>query len=184
VRRHAESIAALADEALATLDHLVEQGRAERPPGAAVALSDLIARAVQTAERLHGPDCIAVRLTPQLPAVSGARDLQAVLANLLDNALRASPGAPVEVYAVADAGEVVIEVIDHGAGMDDATLRRAFEPFFTTRSRQGGRGIGLAASQALVEQLGGTLALESQPGRGTRARIRLPVGGGGEGGGA
>jgi signal transduction histidine kinase len=182
VRRHAESIAALADEALVTLDHLVEQGRAERPPGAAVALSDLIARAVQTAERLHGPDCIAVRLTPQLPAVSGARDLQAVLANLLDNALRAGPGAPVEVYAVADAGEVVIEVIDHGVGMDDATVRRAFEPFFTTRSRQGGRGIGLAASQALVEQLGGTLALESQPGRGTRARIRLPARGGGDGG--
>jgi signal transduction histidine kinase len=69
----------------------------------------------------------------------------------------------------------VIEVIDSGIGMDEATLRRAFRPFFTTRSRQGGRGIGLAASQALVLQLGGTLELESAPGRGTRARVRLPV---------
>ena len=183
VRRHAESIAALADDALATLDHLVEQGRADRRPGASAPLSDLIARAVQAAERLHGPDCIAVRLTPSLPEVSAARDLQAVLANLLDNALRASAGAPVEVYAVAEGDDVVIEVIDHGVGMDDATLRRAFQPFFTTRSRQGGRGIGLAASQALVEQLGGTLALDSQRGRGTRARIRVPATGReGEGG--
>jgi predicted RND superfamily exporter protein/signal transduction histidine kinase len=180
VRRHAESIATLADEALATLDHLVEQGRADRRPGAPVPLADLIARAVQTAERLHGPDCIALRLTPSLPEISAARDLQAVLANLLDNALRASPGVPVEVYAVADGEEIVIEVIDHGVGMDEETLRRAFTPFFTTRSRQGGRGIGLAASQALVEQLGGMLGLESQPGRGTRAQIRLPAAPGGD----
>jgi len=183
VRRHAESIAALADDALATLDHLVEQGRADRRPDAAAPLSDLIARAVQAAERLHGPDCIAVRLTPSLPEVSATRDLQAVLANLLDNALRASSGAPVEVYAIAEGDDVVIEIIDYGVGMDEGTLRRAFRPFFTTRSRQGGRGIGLAASQALVEQLGGTLALDSRRGCGTRARIRVPAAGGEEAGG-
>jgi predicted RND superfamily exporter protein/signal transduction histidine kinase len=173
VRRHAESIAALADDALATLDHLVEQGRADRRPGASAPLADLIARVVQAAERLHGPDCIAVRLTPSLPEVSATRDLQAVLANLLDNALRANSGAPVEVYAIAEGDDVVIEIIDHGVGMDDDTLRRAFQPFFTTRSRQGGRGIGLAASQALVEQLGGSLTLESRRGFGTRARLRV-----------
>jgi signal transduction histidine kinase len=175
VRRHAESIAALADDALATLDHLVEQGRADRRPGASAPLSDLIVRAVQAAERLHGPDCIAVRLTPSLPRVVATRDLQAVLANLLDNALRASSGAPVEVYAIAEGDDAVIEIIDHGVGMDDETLRRAFQPFFTTRSRQGGRGIGLAASRALVDQLGGTLELESRPGSGTLARVRVPA---------
>ncbi len=175
LRRNAESIAALADDALATIDHLVEQGRARRGPAATASLADLIERAVQAAERLHGPDCIAVRLTPSLPEVPAARDLQAALANLLDNALRAGSGAPVEVYAIADAGDVVIEVIDHGVGMDDDTLRRAFQPFFTTRSRQGGRGIGLAASQSLVEQLGGSLALESRPGAGTLARLRVPA---------
>jgi hypothetical protein len=175
VCRHAESIAALADEALAALDRLVEQGRAGRRRDAPAPLADLIARAVQTAERLHGPDRVAVRTTPRLPEVGAARDLHSVLANLLDNALRAGAATPVEVYAVANEGEVVIEVIDHGLGMDEATLRRAFRPFFTTRSRQGGRGIGLAASQALVAQLGGMLELDSAPGRGTRARIRLPV---------
>jgi signal transduction histidine kinase len=183
VRRHAESIAALAGEALGTIDHLVEQGRAERGQGAALPLAEIVARAVQTAERLHGPDRVAVRTTPALPELAAARDLQAVLANLLDNALRASPGIPVEVYAVADARAAVIEVIDHGAGMDAATLRRVFTPFFTTRSRQGGRGIGLAASQALVLQLGGTLELESAPGQGTLARVRLPLAGGVSGGG-
>jgi signal transduction histidine kinase len=175
VRRHAESIAALADDALATLDHLVEQGRAERRPGSSAPLSDLIARAAQAAERLHGTDRIAVRLTPSLPEVSAPRDLQAALANLLDNALRASPCSPVEVYAIADGDDVVVEIIDHGEGMDRDTLRRAFQPFFTTRSRQGGRGIGLAASLALVEQLGGTLELDSRPGCGTLARIRVPA---------
>jgi predicted RND superfamily exporter protein/signal transduction histidine kinase len=175
VRRHAESIAELTDEALAALDHLVARGQADAEPGARVALAEVVARAVQTAERLHGPERVAVRLTPGLPEVPAPRDLQSALANLLDNALRASPQAPVEVYAVAAAGEIVIEVIDHGCGMDEATLRSAPTPWFTTRSRQGGRGIGLAASQTVVDQLGGVLELASAPGRGTRARIRLPL---------
>jgi hypothetical protein len=175
VRRHAESIAALTDEALSALDHLVERGRADARPGARLALAEVVARAVQTAERLHGPDRVAVRLTPGLPEVPAPRDVQAALANLLDNALRASPLVPVEVYAVATAAEIVIEVIDHGCGMDEATLRSAPTPWFTTRSRQGGRGIGLAASHSVVDQLGGVLELVSAPGRGTRARIRLPL---------
>jgi signal transduction histidine kinase len=96
--------------------------------------------------------------------------------NLFDNAVLASDaGEVVEVIATRREGALVIEVVDHGCGMDAPTLARAFEPFFTTRSPREGRGLGLATSRAAVERLGGRLVLESEPGRGTIARILLPL---------
>ncbi len=68
---------------------------------------------------------------------------------------------------------VQIEVTDDGCGMDAATLSRVFEPFFSTKLR--GRGLGLSAVRGLVDSHGGELRLTSQPGRGTTARVLLPV---------
>ena len=64
---------------------------------------------------------------------------------------------------------------DDGAGMDGATLRRVFEPFFTTRRGSGGSGLGLYIAYNLVTRgLGGTIACDSAPGRGTRFAIEFP----------
>jgi len=72
--------------------------------------------------------------------------------------------------------EVEIEFADDGVGMTEEVQRRAFEPFFTTRRNRGGTGLGLHIVYNLVTQrLGGSLRLESQPGRGTVFRIRLPL---------
>ena len=64
---------------------------------------------------------------------------------------------------------------DDGAGMPPEVLRRAFEPFFTTRPDARGRGLGLAISRGVVEGSGGALWLESEPGKGTRAVLELPA---------
>jgi signal transduction histidine kinase len=72
--------------------------------------------------------------------------------------------------------QVEIEFADDGVGMNEDVQRRAFEPFFTTRRNRGGTGLGLHIVYTLVtRRLGGSLRLESAPGRGTVFRIRLPL---------
>src|SRR6185436_2680401 len=71
------------------------------------------------------------------------------------------------------AGEAVIEVSDNGCGMDSETLRRAVEPFFTTRAPRGS-GLGLSVCHGMMGAFGGKMELESKPGQGTVARISLP----------
>ncbi|HEV3372527.1 MAG TPA: ATP-binding protein [Xanthobacteraceae bacterium] len=72
--------------------------------------------------------------------------------------------------------QVEIEFADDGVGMNEEVQRRAFEPFFTTRRNRGGTGLGLHIVYTLVtRRLGGSLRLESAPGRGTVFRIRLPL---------
>ena len=64
-------------------------------------------------------------------------------------------------------------MIDRGPGMDPKTARRAFEAFFTTR--QSGSGLGLYLSRKIVEEMGGKLDIESEPGKGTEVVLRLPA---------
>lgn len=69
----------------------------------------------------------------------------------------------------------VVEVRDDGPGMSPEVLARAFEPYFTTKPPGKGTGLGLSTSYGIAQQHGGTLELESAPGRGTVARLYLPV---------
>jgi CheY-like chemotaxis protein len=70
---------------------------------------------------------------------------------------------------------VALSVTDHGEGMDEATLARATEPFFTTKGVGKGTGLGLSMVQGMLEQCGGRLVLTSEVGKGTTATIWLPV---------
>jgi len=112
-----------------------------------------------------------------LPALERSADRAVrALTNLIDNAILASaPGEAVEVGARASDGAVEIEVVDRGCGIAPGDLERVFDAFVSLRP--GGNGLGLTISRQIVEQLGGTLVLESAPGRGTRARMRLPSAG-------
>jgi histidine kinase len=69
----------------------------------------------------------------------------------------------------------VIEVVDEGIGIPPENLTRIFEPFFTTKPPNRGTGIGLAVCKHIVEQFGGTIEIQSQPGRGATVAIVLPV---------
>jgi signal transduction histidine kinase len=74
----------------------------------------------------------------------------------------------------ADPAAARLRVIDRGCGMDKTTLERAFEPFFTTKPVGQGTGLGLPMVYGLIRDMGGTIALDSEPGRGTTATILMP----------
>jgi signal transduction histidine kinase len=125
-----------------------------------------------------------VRLARDLPAglprVKGfAGELNQVWTNLLDNAIDAAAesesGEPhVAVRARREDGRVVVEVEDNGRGVPPEIQSRIWEPFFTTKEVGRGTGLGLDIARHVVEQHGGELALDSQPGR-TRFAVRLPA---------
>ncbi|MGZ3405030.1 MAG: sensor histidine kinase [Polyangia bacterium] len=97
-----------------------------------------------------------------------------VVVNLVRNAAQASPpGGEVDVIVEEDAaGGAVIRVIDRGAGMDAEVVARLGEPFFTTKER--GSGLGLGISRRVVDEHGGRLDIHSTPGTGTEVIVTLP----------
>jgi two-component system, sensor histidine kinase RegB len=106
--------------------------------------------------------------TVRIPRVGVAR----VLTTLLKNAIDASPAdASVDIAVTTASDQLQFAVSDSGRGMDDATLARAGEPFFTTKAAGAGFGLGLFLARTFVEQWGGRFTLSSQPGRGTVAAV-------------
>ncbi len=98
------------------------------------------------------------------------------LRNLLRNALDASaPRGAVRLAVSQRPGELAFSVEDDGPGMPEAVLARATEPFFSTKPRGEGMGLGLFLAQSVAEQMGGRLELSSAAGSGTLARLVLPV---------
>ncbi len=107
--------------------------------------------------------------------VVDASRLRQVLLNLLINARQAigEEGGRVELFSRREGEEAVIEVVDDGPGMDADTLAACFQVYFSRK--KGGSGLGLPTVRRIVEAHGGAVELESSPGHGTRARIRLPI---------
>lgn len=104
----------------------------------------------------------------QLPRLGIAR----VLGTLVKNALDASdPDAAVEVHVTASPTALQFAVRDTGTGMDEATLVKAGEPFFTTKAPGTGFGLGLFLARTFVEQWGGQFSMTSRPGAGTVAAV-------------
>ena len=120
---------------------------------------------------------VAVRLAVgELPPVTADRDhVKQVLLNLMLNAVQAMTSCgtlTLEAHAVRDA--VTITVADTGPGIAPDVLPRVFDPYFTTKP--GGLGLGLPIARRIVEAHGGALAVESEPGRGSRFSVTLPLG--------
>jgi signal transduction histidine kinase len=97
-----------------------------------------------------------------------------VVVNLVRNAAQASPpGGEVDVVVDSDAaGGAIIRVVDRGSGMPADVVARLGEPFFTTKER--GSGLGLGISRRVVDEHGGTLEIRSVPGHGTEVVVTLP----------
>jgi PAS domain S-box-containing protein len=151
-------------------------------------LIDLVRGMTDLLERSVGPQIdLRIELPPKLPlALVDANQIELALLNLAVNARDAMPDggtlsirvdqaeAPAEME-MAPGAYLRLIVSDTGHGMDAETLRRATEPFFSTKELGKGTGLGLSMIHGLAVQLNGALRLESKPGHGTVAELWLPV---------
>jgi signal transduction histidine kinase len=114
-------------------------------------------------------------LDPELPKVRLDREtFRSAILNLLINSIQAMEGGGQLMVRTRSSGlGVTIELIDTGPGMDEETLSKAFRAFYTTK--QGGSGLGLPTARKIIEAHGGTIDIESAPGRGTKVSIWLPA---------
>ena len=122
-----------------------------------------------------------LNLDSQLPAIQGLADqITQLIMNLLINAMDAlvaiSGRSPsIEIQTGFDARRVWVLVSDNGCGMTPATLSRAFEAFFTTKTAGKGTGLGLSLCYSIVKEHGGSVEIQSTPDVGTKVKVFFPL---------
>ena len=194
IRRSAERAADLTQQLLAV-------GRRTVLKPLLVSPNDVIGGMETMLQRLIGEDVhLELVLDPAVPSVlADPGQLEQVILNLAVNARDAMPTGgtltvatrPAEAGTIAvgrpgvgpgagsgrrdDGRRALISVTDTGVGMDEATRGRIFEPFFTTKGQGKGTGLGLASVYGIVDQSGGSILVDSEPGEGTTFSIYLPA---------
>ncbi len=146
-------------------------------------LGDLLARALHEAKaHAEVPDRTIEVTVTDVPLVRiDPNQVCAALVEVIDNALQATDGggkgATVAIHGAYDpvSERVVLTVTDGGCGMDETTLRRAFDPFFSSKPAGRRRGLGLPKALRWIESSGGSMHLESRVGQGTRTIVLLPA---------
>lgn len=160
-----------------TVRQLMEFARPVQPAWRTVTVAHLARAALAQieAERdragvtLLGPD-----IDPGLKLHGDRLRLEQALVNLLRNAVQAAPGGRVRLGASTGGDRIQLTVEDDGPGVDAATRQRLFEPFFTTKPSGHGTGLGLAVVEAVVDEHGGRVTVESSELGGALFRLSFP----------
>ncbi|MHB1167810.1 MAG: hybrid sensor histidine kinase/response regulator [Longimicrobiales bacterium] len=177
IRREAERASrVVTDLRLLARDTQEGVGRREH-----VELNDIVRHVLRTREYTHYTRNIEVRadLAAELPALrADPGGLEQVLINLMVNAEQAMEEQTSQrlliVRTRATGGGVGLHVVDSGPGIPQEHLGRIFDPFYTTKARSEGTGLGLALAYKIISEHGGQIQVESEPGRGAAFHIQLP----------
>lgn len=186
---YARSIADQADRMTASIQRLLDFSRRREPHKLRVNLTALTSCCVELlrhmAER-HGVNLV-METSEEIQAHADPGQMDQVTTNLVVNALQASPsGSTIRVRTgVCDATPrsapvdapgrfAFVRVQDEGTGMTDDVRRHAFEPFFTTKPVGQGVGLGLSVASGIVEEHGGWIDVQSEPGQGSVFSVYLP----------
>jgi len=193
VRRDIEQVRRAADRAAGLTHQLLSFARREVVQPRVLNLNDTVAGLDEILRRTLGEHVeLTTTLSDDLSLVlADPGQVEQVLVNLAVNSRDAMPrGGKLtvetantevdEVYAAGRAGlvpgeYVTLKVSDTGAGMPAEVIDRAFEPFYTTKPKGEGSGLGLATVYGIVTQTGGTVRIYSEPGLGTTVLVLLPV---------
>ncbi len=119
---------------------------------------------------------VKTQLLNNLPLISGDKEqLKTAVSNLIKNSIEAMQESPkiLTVTTSVSDGRMIIEVTDTGKGIPKDKLKSIFHPFYTSKIY--GPGLGLTFTLKIVQQHGGTISVESEPGKGTTFTIRLPI---------
>jgi signal transduction histidine kinase len=184
-RQQAAEIFAASERGVELARALMEFARPDKAPAAIVDLSEAIADYLPTLRAAVGPKYelrFSGSRSPGRVLIEKAQFTR-LLMNLVLNASEAMPqGGPIRIRLapVTRTGKrrercrfVLLEVIDKGAGMDEATRERVFEPYFTTKPK--GTGLGLAVVRQIMDRAGGTVRVLSDPDRGTTMQMFFPA---------
>ncbi|MBI1355090.1 MAG: PAS domain S-box protein [Acidobacteria bacterium] len=126
----------------------------------------------QTAQRVR----VETDFAPLPPVRARHGDLNQVFMNVLLNAVEAIEGeGALRVAARAEDGVAVVSVTDTGVGIDEALRQRVFDPGFTTKGVRVGAGLGMAIVKQVLDEHGGSIEIESQPGEGSTVTLRIPL---------
>jgi len=118
---------------------------------------------------------IDLKADPAPAVLAVASEVREALLNILENALTAMPqGGRLTLHVRGEDERAIVSISDTGKGMNPEVQRLAFEPFFTTRSTEGGTGLGLSLAQEIVQRYRGTIALSSAEGVGTTFTLSFP----------
>ena len=178
-----------AERAKTLVQRLLAFARRQPLQPTAVDVGKLVAGMADLIASTTGPQIkVAVEIASDLPPAKGdPNQLEMALLNLAVNARDAMPdGGTLRISAgyetvdrshkakLASGEYICLSVADTGFGMDEATLARAVEPFFSTKGIGKGTGLGLSMVHGLASQLGGALSVGSRPGVGTNVELWLP----------
>jgi PAS domain S-box-containing protein len=119
---------------------------------------------------------VELAIASDLPkVVINPTEIEQVLVNIINNAIEASdPGQTITLRIAEDDGSVRAVLEDRGRGIKPGEIDRVFDPFYTTRHDIGGTGLGLSLTHSIVDQHGGSINIDSEPGEGTRVTVSLP----------
>ena len=183
---HSEALGAIADASergSELVRQLLALGAAPAATASVVVVDNLIVGMRPMLVGLAGVSC-RVQIAPGAAGASVRIDPSALEQSILNlvlnarHAVQASGSIVVQTRWERDGteqGTIVLEVIDDGCGMAPATVERALDPFFSTRSARDGSGLGLSSVNEVVRQCGGAIEIVSEMGQGTRICLRLPA---------
>ncbi len=179
LRTEVDEIRAAGERAAALTRQLLAFGRRQVINPSVLDLNELVGNLEHMLRRVIGEDVELVVIASPVPALATADpgQLEQVVVNLVVNARDAMPeGGRVElaIGVLPETDEVELSVTDTGSGIDEGTRTHIFEPYFTTKEVGKGTGLGLSTVLGIVEQSGGRVGVESEPGRGTSFRVTLP----------
>jgi len=179
-----------ADRAKTLVQRLLAFARRQPLQASAVELNSLVTGMAELVKSTVGPQIrVVVEVQPDLPpAKADPNQLEMALLNLSVNARDAMPDGgtlritsqqevvrPGPAIKLQPGNYILLSVSDTGTGMDEETVRRAVEPFFSTKGIGKGTGLGLSMVHGLASQLGGALVIKSQPGLGSNMELWLPI---------
>jgi PAS domain S-box-containing protein len=194
MRKDVEEVKKAADRASGLTRQLLAFSRRQFVASKVLDLNALVANMDGMLRRLIGEDIIelSTELDPSAGAIKAdPGQVEQVIMNLVVNARDAMPNGGrltietrnvtieeevrLDAVGVAPGSYVLLAVRDNGHGMDAETRSHLFEPFFTTKEKGKGTGLGLSTVYGIVKQSGGSITVESAPGRGTTFRIYFPL---------
>jgi PAS domain S-box-containing protein len=178
IKKGLQTIVAQVERITKVVSQLLSFARRRTPNRRALDLKDVIENSVEIFHERLARNQIQVELAlePCPPVHADVDQMSQVLINLIMNAVHAMPAGGLLRISVLPAGDMVkLTVADTGHGIPPDVVGQVFDPFFTTKEFGKGTGLGLTVVKGILEEHGGSIAVQSEQGKGTAFTILLPV---------